>query len=91
MGLIGGRVTLSAAETNLAGQTRVSPETGTYIPFLSLFSVEQLVVHARIYLGRGEQLPYSIGVPLVLAFEEAVAEVKRLRELVVDREQERFE
>lgn len=52
---------------------------------------EQLLVHARVFLGRGEQLPYSVGVPLVVAFEEALSELQRLRERVVVLEQERFE
>lgn len=51
---------------------------------------EQLVVHARIFLGRGEPLPASVSVPLLFAFEELLGETKRLRERVVQLEQERF-
>lgn len=52
---------------------------------------EQLVVHARVYLNRHGSLPYQLAAQLMVAFEESLHEVKRLRERVVDLEQERFE
>lgn len=51
---------------------------------------EQLVVHARIHLSRGE-LPYPLAVDVLRALEASLEETRRLRERVVTLEQERFE
>jgi hypothetical protein len=55
---------------------------------------EQLIVEGRVHANRspsGQPFPWAFGVELVKALEESLAEIKRLRERVVELEQERFE
>lgn len=52
---------------------------------------EHLVIHARSALTRNGTLVHGLAVPVVQALEDALAEIGRLRERIVQLEQERFE